>query len=403
MPEKTKHFNYLLIGGGMAADQAAAGIRSADSKGSLGIISADSDEPYARPALSKKLWVDPDFTEDDTNFHTKEKNNATLFLKTQVISIDSAEHLVTTNKDTQFSYDKLLLATGSTPQTLAGPESDLVVALRSKADYRKIRAFSDNHKHVIVVGNGYIGNEIAAGLIQNKVQVSLIVSGERLYDKKFPTYLSKKYQQKYLDAGVKIYSKKRAEKYEIEDTQVKVFLNDGTVLKGDGLVLGLGAKIELDLAEKTQLKTDKLGVVVDKYLKTSAPDIWAAGDIISYPDVILGRQNAGHVNHAVKSGYIAGQNMAGKEISYNHTPYFYSWVFDVSWEALGTVSSKLKMYAEKLQHSDGSIIYYFDDADILQGVLLWNARINLDHYRNILKKKPHLTELQQLLPLEKVD
>ncbi|WP_311407852.1 NAD(P)/FAD-dependent oxidoreductase [Liquorilactobacillus uvarum] len=403
MPEKTKHFNYLLIGGGMAADQAAAGIRSADSKGSLGIISADSDEPYARPALSKKLWVDPDFAEADTNFHTKEKNNATLFLKTQVISIDSAEHLVTTNKDTQFSYDKLLLATGSKPQTLAGPESDLVVALRSKADYRKIRAFSDNHKHVIVVGNGYIGNEIAAGLIQNKVQVSLIVSGERLYDKKFPTYLSKKYQQKYLDAGVKIYPKKRAEKYEIEDTQVKVFLNDGTVLKGDGLVLGLGAKIELDLAEKTQLKTDKLGVVVDKYLKTSAPDIWAAGDIISYPDVILGRQNAGHVNHAVKSGYIAGQNMAGKEISYNHTPYFYSWVFDISWEALGTVSSKLKMYAEKLQHSDGSIIYYFDDADILQGVLLWNARINLDHYRNILKKKPHLTELQQLLPLEKVD
>lgn len=403
MPEKTKHFNYLLIGGGMAADQAAAGIRSADSKGSLGIISADSDEPYARPALSKKLWVDPDFAEADTNFHTKEKNNAALFLKTQVISIDSAEHLVTTNKDTQFSYDKLLLATGSKPQTLAGPESDLVVALRSKADYRKIRAFSDNHKHVIVVGNGYIGNEIAAGLIQNKVQVSLIVSGERLYDKKFPTYLSKKYQQKYLDAGVKIYPKKRAEKYEIEDTRVKVFLNDGTVLKGDGLVLGLGAKIELDLAEKTQLKTDKLGVVVDKYLKTSAPDIWAAGDIISYPDVILGRQNAGHVNHAVKSGYIAGQNMAGKEISYNHTPYFYSWVFDISWEALGTVSSKLKMYAEKLQHSDGSIIYYFDDADILQGVLLWNARINLDHYRNILKKKPHLTELQQLLPLEKVD
>ena len=403
MPEKTKHFNYLLIGGGMAADQAAAGIRSADSKGSLGIISADSDEPYARPALSKKLWVDPDFAEADTNFHTKEKNNATLFLKTQVISIDSAEHLVTTNKDTQFSYDKLLLATGSKPQTLAGPESDLIVALRSKADYRKIRAFSDNHKHVIVVGNGYIGNEIAAGLIQNKVQVSLIVSGERLYDKKFPTYLSKKYQQKYLDAGVKIYPKKRAEKYEIEDTQVKVFLNDGTVLKGDGLVLGLGAKIELDLAEKTQLKTDKLGVVVDKYLKTSAPDIWAAGDIISYPDVILGRQNAGHVNHAVKSGYIAGQNMAGKEISYNHTPYFYSWVFDISWEALGTVSSNLKMYAEKLQHSDGSIIYYFDDADILQGVLLWNARINLDHYRNILKKKPHLTELQQLLPLEKVD
>lgn len=403
MPEKIKHFNYLFIGGGMAADQAAAGIRSIDSKGSLGIVSADSDEPYARPALSKKLWVDPEFTEDDTNFHTKEKNNAVLFLKTQVTQIDPTKHLVTTADGIQFSYDKLLLVTGSTPQTLAGPDSDLVVALRSKDDYRKIRAFSSAHKHIIVVGNGYIGNEIAAGLVQNDVQVSLVISGERLYDKKFPIYLSKKYQQKYIDAGVKIYSNKRAEKYETQGDQVKVFLNDGTVLKGDGLVLGLGAKIELELAEKAHLKTDKLGVIVDKNLKTSASDIWAAGDIISYSDAILGRQNAGHVNHAVKSGYTAGQNMAGKETSYNHTPYFYSWVFDVSWEALGAVSSSLRMYAERLQHSDGSVIYYFDDNDVLQGVLLWNARINLDHYRNILKKKPHLTDLEKILSLEKVD
>lgn len=386
----------------MAADQAAAGIRSIDRKGSLGIISADSDEPYARPALSKKLWVDSDFTENDTNFHTKEKNNANLFLKTQVTNISPAQHLVTTTDGTKFSYDKLLLATGSKALTLNGPESDLVVALRSKADYRKIRSFSSPHKHVIVVGNGYIGNEIAAGLIQNDVQVSLVISGEQLYDKKFPANLSKQYQDKYLAAGVKIYSRKRAQKYEVEDNHVKLFLNDGSILEGDGLILGLGAQPNLALSKNAHLKSDNLGVVVDKYLKTSANDIWAAGDIICYPDVILGRQNAGHVNHAIKSGYIAGQNMAGKIIPYDHTPYFYSWVFDVSWEALGTVSSNLEMYEEKLKHSDGKVVYYFEE-NILQGVLLWNAAINLDHFRNILKKKPHFADLNALLPLEKAN
>ncbi|KRL00485.1 NAD(P)/FAD-dependent oxidoreductase [Liquorilactobacillus capillatus] len=402
MSLKSKHFNYLLIGGGMAADQAAAGIRSIDASGSIGIISADSDAPYARPALSKKLWVDPDFTEDDTDLQTAEKNNTTLFLQTQVTQIKPKDHLVTTADNKQFSYDKLLLATGSSPQKLSGPASDLVVALRSKADYRRIRSFSQTHKHVIVVGNGYIGNEIAAGLIQNDVHVSLVISDHRLYEKKFPLFLSKAYQQRYLDAGVKIYPETRAVKYEVTDKHVKLFLENGTILKGDGLVLGLGAQANLDLAEKIPLSVDNYGVIVDEQLKTSVHDIWAAGDIISYPDAILGRQKAGHVNHAIKSGYTAGQSMAGAPKTYDHTPYFYSWVFDINWEALGHVSSSSTMYAEKMQHSDGSVIYYFDKDDYLQGVLLWNTKINLDHYRNILKKKPQLAVLQQIVPLQKV-
>src|SRR5699024_9388954 len=113
----------------------------------------------------------------------------------------TAHSVVTTNGE-HFRYDKLLLATGSQAQRIPGPESDLVVALRSKADYRKIKALSGKQKHIIVVGSGYVGSEIAAGLIQNETKVSLIISGQKIYDERFPDYLSSQYQQKYLDEGI---------------------------------------------------------------------------------------------------------------------------------------------------------------------------------------------------------
>ncbi|KRM83222.1 FAD/NAD(P)-binding oxidoreductase [Liquorilactobacillus vini] len=187
------------------------------------------------------------------------------------------------------------------------------VALRSKNDYRKIRSFSGDDKHILVVGNGYIGSKIAA-----------------------------------------------------------------------------------------DLKVEENGVVVNEKLQASDPAIYAAGDIISYPDPILGRTKSEHVMHATKSGYVAGQNLAGKPTDYTYTPYFYSRVFDVSWEAFGKISSGLSMYQEKLSKK-GSLTYYFDQAGELQGILKWNVKVNLNHLRNIFGQYPKLTDLQKVLPLKQVN
>ncbi|KRL05085.1 NAD(P)/FAD-dependent oxidoreductase [Liquorilactobacillus oeni] len=404
MTQENNHFNYLLIGGGMAADKAATGIRKTDSKGTIAIISADNDAPYARPALSKKLWVDEEFKEKDTDLKTAEKNNVKIFLSKKVTALDPTAHSVVTTNGEHFRYDKLLLATGSQAQRIPGPESDLVVALRSKADYRKIKALSGKQKHIIVVGSGYVGSEIAAGLIQNETKVSLIISGQKIYDERFPDYLSSQYQQKYLDEGINILVNKHAQKYEVDGQTVKLYFSDGQILEGDGLVLGIGANTDHSLGENAGLSSDKFGIIVDEHLHTSAPDIWAAGDIISYPDKILGRQSSAHVNHAVKSGLIAGRAMAGEEVVYDYTPSFYSWVFDISWDAIGHLSSKMQMYSEKLPGAaEKSIVYYFDDSGIIQGILSWNSKVNLNHLRNILKMKPTLSQLQQVLPLEKVE
>ncbi|MCC7666561.1 NAD(P)/FAD-dependent oxidoreductase [Liquorilactobacillus satsumensis] len=402
MAQDSKHFKYLLIGGGMAADKAAAGIRTVDQTGTLGIISADSDAPYARPALSKKLWVDPDFKETDTDFKTAAEYKTEIFLNTTVTAIDPQAHTVTTADGTHFSYDKLLLATGSQALQIPGPASDLAIALRSKADYRKIRAFSGQHKQVLVVGSGYVGSEIAAGLIQNDTQVTMVISGKRIYEDRFPGYLSEAYQQKYLDAGIKILTTAYAKNYEVKDGKVELHLASGKTLVGDGLVLGIGGRSNFKLGKAAGLATDHDGIIVDEQLKTSAPDIWAAGDIISYPDKILGRQSSAHVNHAVKSGMIAGKSMAGAAVTYDYTPSFYSWVFDISWDALGHISSQMQMYAEKLP-GNKSVVYYFDEHGLIQGILSWNSKVSLNHLRHLLKKKPTLSQLQQVLPLEKVE
>ncbi|WP_281164427.1 NAD(P)/FAD-dependent oxidoreductase [Liquorilactobacillus sicerae] len=403
MAKQAEHFNYLLIGGGMATDQAAAGIRSVDQSGTIAILSADVDEPYARPALSKKLWVDETFQESDTDFKTAEKQNVEIHLQTVVTKIDPAAHQVETAKGTTYAYDKLLLATGVRPKALPNlPASDLIVALRSKADYRKIRAFSGQQKQVIVVGNGYIGSEIAAGLIQAQTKVSYVIASQHLLDQKLPTKLSRELEERYIQAGVEFYRQKRAVGAQIKAQQVELTLDDGTVLSAAGLVLGLGSQPDYQLAQTAGVIIDEAGVVVDQHLQTSVKDIFAAGDLISYPDPILGQTKSEHVMHATKSGFAAGQNMAGQVTAYNYTPYFYSWVFDVTWEALGTIKTDLKMYQEKIG-TRGSITYYFDQADTLQGILKWNVKINLNHLRNLLSRHPQLAELKKVLPLTQVD
>ncbi|MFT8393305.1 MAG: FAD/NAD(P)-binding oxidoreductase [Liquorilactobacillus ghanensis] len=395
-----QHFKYLLVGGGMAADQAAAGIRAVDAQGSIGILSADVDGPYARPALSKKLWVDENFHDEDIDFKTAEKQQAQLFLRTVVTQIDPAAHQVKTSTGQAFSYDKLLLATGAKARTLAGTASQRVVALRSKADYLKIRAFSGQQQTVIVVGDGFIGSEIAAGLAQSNTQVIYVIAGSQLFERKLPTALCQELEQKYTAAGVKFYYQEKAATYQLKGEQVELTLEDGTRLLGDGLVLGLGAEIDYQLAKQAGLHLDKNGVVVDQYLQTSAADIWAAGDIISYPDVILGQTKSEHVKHAIQSGYVAGKNMAGQAAAYTYTPYFYSWVFDISWEALGTLDTSLQLYQEKL--TSGQLVYYFDDQGQLQGILSWNAAVDLDHLRNLFRQHPDLKTLQQVLPLKPI-
>lgn len=389
MDKEQMYFDYVIVGGGIAAGNAVAGIREADKAGTIGVISADSDRPYERPALSKKLWTDDSFTTDQIFYNVREEHQATLMLETEVTSIDKEAHTVTTNNGDIIKYKKLLLVTGGKPQVIDGPKDDKVFAFRSFEDYTNLRSLSGKNQHVAVVGGSYIGTELAANLALNNTKVTLIYPQTTLGDNRFPEEIAKEYELTYVDHGIEMISKTRAEKYTKEGDTFVLHLNDGTTVEADSIVLGLGVTPVLDLAKEAGLDVDD-GVIVDEYLRTSDPDIYSAGDIASYPDPILGRQRIEHVDHARNSGTAVGKIMAGINEPYKHTPYFYSMIFDISWKAIGTLDLSLDLLIDEVD--GGKVVYYLKD-DKPVGILTWNVEPDLDKVRELIDNPPASSEL----------
>jgi 3-phenylpropionate/trans-cinnamate dioxygenase ferredoxin reductase component len=393
-------FAYLIVGGGMVADAAARGIREIDADGSIGIVSEDVDAPYARPALSKKLWTDPDFDWDEqVDLHTAE-TGATIILGTTVTAIDPRAKTITTTTDTDsdtgadvrtLSYDRLLLATGGHPKGLPGaPESDRVIDYRSAADYRRARAIADTHGHVAVVGGGYIGTEIASGLVQNGARVTLVDPDETVGARMFPDDLAQAFQRPFTEHDVELRTGRRVEQVADDGTTVTLTLDDGSTVEADAVIAGLGIEPATDLAEAAGLTVHD-GIVVDSTLTTSDPSILAAGDVAEYPDVLLGTRRVEHVDNAQQQGKQAGRNLAGAGEDYTYTPMFYSDVFDMGYEAVGQVSMELDVVEDWGEPTEQGVLYYLDGDAIVRGVLLWNVWDKTDNARQVLAEAAALT------------
>lgn len=384
-------FRYLIVGGGMVADSAARGIRELDADGSIGIISEDVDRPYARPALSKKLWTDPDFSWDEkVDLHTEE-TGATFVLGTRVTAIDRDAKTVTTDQGDTHGYERLLIATGGKPRGLDGLEpSDRVLDYRSAADYRKLREFADAGAHVVVVGGGYIGTEITAGISQNGAKVTFVDPDEVVGGRMFPADLAQAFQQRFVDAGVDLRLGRRVESGTQTADGVVLTLDDGSTVEAEAVVVGLGIEPVTQLASDAGL-TVRDGIVVSSTLRTDDESIFAAGDVAEYPDRILGTRRVEHVDNAQQQGRQAGRNLADADETYDHTPMFYSDVFDMGYEAVGQVTSSLHTIEDWHEPTVTGVVYYLDDDQVVKGVLLWNVWDKTDEARKVLADAHSLT------------
>ncbi|PSL38559.1 pyridine nucleotide-disulfide oxidoreductase [Labedella gwakjiensis] len=377
---------YLIIGGGMVADSAARGIREVDEDGSIVILSADVDEPYTRPALSKKLWTDDEFTWDKVPLGTAEATGADIRLETEVTAIDREARTVTTAGGDTISYEKLLLATGGAPRTLDGESDDRVIAFRSASDYHALRKRSGAGVRAVVVGGGYIGQELAAALVQNETEVTLVTPDETLGGSAFPADLAHRVEDRFRAAGITVRPGRRVESVSIDDHAVTLRLDDGTTLDANVVVTGLGVTPVTGIAEAAGLAVDD-GIVVDERLRTADENIWAAGDVASYPDAILGRTRVEHVDNAEQMGRAAGRSIAGADEAYTHTPSFYSDVFEFSWEAVGTLDASLETIEDWTEELESGVVYYLEEGRPV-GVLLWRTDGGTDEAREVLANPP---------------
>ncbi|VDG24608.1 NAD(P)/FAD-dependent oxidoreductase [Lactiplantibacillus mudanjiangensis] len=392
--ESYNNYRYVIVGGGMVAGYAVKGIRQRDTTGSILVISKEADVPYERPALSKKLWLDDEFTEEDIKIGAETFSEVNFKFDTSVTKINRQDKLAKLDDDTIVHYEKLLLATGGEPKRIKGPEDPHVLAFRDWSDYRRLRKFSGNGQHVVIIGGGYIGTELAASLAQNNTEVTVIFPEQSLGEGKFPEKIRAEYEEAFKKNDVAILSGKTVESYDRKDDQLIVKTTDGAKITADTIVIGLGITPNIELAKTSKLDLADDGVKVDEHLQTSDPAIWAAGDIASYPDRILGRQRIEHVDHARFSGELVGQNMAGADLPYQHTPYFYSMVFNISWQAIGSINLELEQLFD--QRENGTIVYFLR-GNQLAGVLVWNVVVDLDDVRNLIANPPADGKLVGLL------
>ncbi|WP_210417133.1 NAD(P)/FAD-dependent oxidoreductase [Citricoccus sp. SGAir0253] len=351
-------YDYVIVGAGMAAAKAVRGIRSQDPDGGIGVFGTEPAPPVYRPDLSKTLWVDPKGSVEGCVMVSGEQGSDTapdehtcFHLGTTVAALDPAAHTVTLEDGRTVRYGSLLLATGAEPRVGGLEPGERVVYYRTLADYRRLREIARQGAHVVVVGGGYIGSEVAAALALNGVRVTLVVSSEPLLGALFPAGLAATVTHEYRDRGVEIVVGRLAGG-SVDAGGVTVRLGDGTELAADAAVVGIGVRPRTGLAEAAGLTVDD-GVVVDDHLRTSAPDVYAAGDIARYPDRLLGPRRVEHAAAAETMGTAAGRNMAGADRAYATTPFFWSDLFDHGYEAVGEVDSRLRMVEDWATDAEG--------------------------------------------------
>ncbi|NGX53391.1 MAG: Putidaredoxin reductase [Chlamydiae bacterium] len=379
-------YTYLIIGGGMTADAAVQGIRSVDASGKIGIISDDRYPPYNRPLLSKGLWVGESF---DSIWLKTEEAKVSLHLETRAVSIDLVNKTVTDNKGNSYSYKKLLLATGGSPNRLSCSDPD-VNYFRTLDDYNRLHELYLRGESFVIIGSGFVATELAASLAMNGKNVAMLFRapaiGSKVYPKGFANFLN----AYFTEHGVKLIPHSTPTSIVKKGNQYLVTTNNGTELIADGVVAGIGIHPNIELAEKCGLNIDD-GIVVDSFLQTSQPNIYAAGDVANfYSPTLDKRVRIEHEDSANSMGFCVGKNMAGKQEEYNYLPYFYSDHFELGYEAVGEIDGSMEMVEDWHDQYRKGVIYYLQDGYV-RGAVLWGIWDKVDQMKELIASKQKFT------------
>jgi NADPH-dependent 2,4-dienoyl-CoA reductase/sulfur reductase-like enzyme len=378
----SQEIRYLIVGGGLAGHAALRALREADPAATVALLSAERHPPYARPPLSKKLWTgDP-----ESSVWLPPAEGARLVLGRRALRLDRAAHEVVDDQGERHRYGKLLLATGGAPRRLP-PDDPRIVAYRTLDDFRRVKeAVAAAERRVAVIGGGFIGSEMAAAVRGAGARVTLVFPEAGVCARVFPADLSANVTAYYREKGVEVWAGELVAGIDAAPRGLTVRTKTGRVLEADLAVVGLGIQPSVELAREAGLAVSD-GIDVDERLRTSDPDVWAAGDVARFPCAALGiRVRVEHEDAAISMGAFAGHAMAGGSGTYDHLPSFYSDLFDLGYEAVGEVDARHEVVADWKRPFREGVVYYLGGGRV-RGVLLWNVWGQVDAARALVAER----------------
>jgi 3-phenylpropionate/trans-cinnamate dioxygenase ferredoxin reductase subunit len=361
-------FELVIAGGGLAAARAIKSYRQAGGTGRIALLSKESVLPYHRPALSKRYLrgeSDAPFAEDEAFYRDRDVE---VLLETSVTAVDAGARTVATDRGS-FSYEKLLLATGATPRRLEVPGADLagVYALRTLQDSDQIREAAQAAERAVVVGGGFIGMEVAASLRQLGLTVTLIHLGRGLFDQLGSRELSEQLLALYRRHGVDVLLEEEVARFGGDDALAYVEAKSGVCVEADIAVVGVGVVPNVEFLDGSGLAVDN-GVLVNERFETSAPGVYAAGDVANFYDPLYGRQRRiEHWSNANYQGTEIGKILAGQGRGYDTVSSFFSEEFGTTIKVFGDTSHAVQLHTEGSLES--GFLASFGDGDRLVGVI----------------------------------
>jgi len=334
---------FVILGGGMVAGYAAKQFVELGLKpGELAIISADTAVPYERPPLSKGFLAGKD-TEDAIRINSENfyrEHRVEIKLGCEASSVDTSRKRLLLKTGGEVGFEKLIIATGARPRTLNVPGAGLgnVYYLRSLDDSKSVRRSAENVKQAAVIGGGFIGMEVAAVLAQKGIEVTMVLNEDRIWKRFFSPQMSAFFESYYADRGIRLVKSAIVKQLRGNGIVSSVALADGQSVPCQMVVAGIGVTPLTEVLATSGLEVQD-GVMVNEYLRTRHADIYAAGDVANYQDVIFGkRRRVEHWDNAVSQGQYCARALMGDQAPFRHVPYFFSDVFDLSYEYWGDAS-----------------------------------------------------------------
>jgi 3-phenylpropionate/trans-cinnamate dioxygenase ferredoxin reductase subunit len=372
---------FVIVGASLAGAKAAETLRSEGFDGNIVLVGVESDRPYERPPLSKdylqgksekvKIYV------HDESWYAD--NNVELRLGTRATAIDPSAHTVTFDSGDRLSYTKLLLTTGSTPRHLNIPGANLdgVFSLRTVGDSEALRDAISKRGRVVVIGAGWIGLETAAAARGYGADVTIIEPQETPLHAVLGAELGEVFAQLHRDNGVDLRVRTGVQEFRGDKRVTQVVTDKGDELEADTVIVGVGIRPNVELAEAAGLAVDN-GVLVDALLQTTDPDVYAAGDVANAHNPLLGRNlRVEHWSNALNGGPAAARSMLGKGEPYDRVPYFFSDQYDLGMEYSGLATPG--DYDEVVYRGDKDkrefIAFWLKDRRLLAGmnVNVWDV------------------------------